>query len=309
MSEPPLVSVGFALRNSESRYGRAVLERAIATMRDQSYKHLEILVGDNGSSDGTTAICEAWAKVDARVRIVRHDPPLSAQGNFIHLFRATSGKYFTWMADDDFRTLNHLAVLVEALERHPEAALAFSDQREFSDHATYTDGWEVRRPFVTAGLSRRERLNQMPRGSCTHLCYGLLRREALNQYDWLELDNSSFDVPMGYYLSLRAEMVYEPGACYYRFVPANPKDPAARAAVNNYGAPRWFFPERMCWACCRAAAQATRLTGGLVPAWRFFPRIYLLHHQDWRGILVRIAPAFIHRAWRRWRHGAGPGPA
>ncbi|MBM3797784.1 MAG: glycosyltransferase family 2 protein, partial [Acidobacteria bacterium] len=245
MSEPLLVSVGFALRNSESRYGLAVLELAIASIRDQSYPHLEILVGDNGSTDKTTEVCEAWARVDRRVRVVRHDPPLTAQANFIYLFHAARGKYFTWAADDDFRTPNHLAVLVEALERYPEAALAFSDQREFSNHANYQEGWEVRRPFVTAGLSRRQRLDQMPQGSCTHLCYGLLRRDVLEQYEWFELDNSSFDVPMGYYLSLRAEMVYAPGACYYRFIPTKAKDLAARTVMNNYASPRWFFPERM----------------------------------------------------------------
>lgn len=304
MSAPPLVSVGFAVRNSVSRHGRSAVERVIRSMREQTYGRLEIIVGDNGSTDGTPELCAAWAREDARVRIIRHDPAVTAQANFIHLFKMATGKYFTCMADDDFRTANYIETLVGGLERHPEAALAFSDQREFSDLAAPEVGWEVQRPFVTAGLTRGERLRQMPKGTCTHLAYGLLRREVLNQYQWRELDNSSFDVPLGYYLSLRTEMVYVPGACFYRYIPREAKTVKVQAAVNNFAPLRRFFPERMCWSCCQAAAQGARQAGRPVPAWWLFPQIYYAQHQGWTGILVRVAPAWLYRAWRRLRHGS-----
>lgn len=59
------VSIIVPLYNAE-RYAQRVLSEICG----QSYEHLEILLIDDGSSDGTGHICAAWAKKDARVRYI-----------------------------------------------------------------------------------------------------------------------------------------------------------------------------------------------------------------------------------------------
>lgn len=300
----PLVSIGFVVRNSRTHYGSRVFFSVSETILNQTYPNLEILISDNASTDGTSDLCEELARRDSRIRVVHQAKPLTAQDNFIFAFHNTNGPYFTWMSDDDLRSLNFIEVLVEAMEERPEACLAFSDQREFSDHSHIHGGHAILRPFVTKDLSTLQRLFQMPVGSCTHVCYGLLRRQLLEGYDWRKLDNSSFDVPMGYYLSLRAEMIYAPGAVYYRYTPPTPRTVMERSRVNNYRLPSVLFPERVAWACSQAAAQALREIAHPVSPLRLFPVIYFSQRQGWKGIIRRCMPNALYAVWRslkgRW---------
>ena len=44
------------------------LERCVRSICAQTYRNLEILLIDDGSTDGTDALCERLAKEDARIR-------------------------------------------------------------------------------------------------------------------------------------------------------------------------------------------------------------------------------------------------
>ena len=48
----PLVSIGLPVRNGERTVGRA-----IRTVLEQDYAHLELVISDNASDDGTEEIC------------------------------------------------------------------------------------------------------------------------------------------------------------------------------------------------------------------------------------------------------------
>jgi chlorobactene glucosyltransferase len=66
-AEPrPLVSIVVPARNEAAR-----IERCVRSLLAQSYKHLEVIVVDDGSEDGTAAIVERLAAEDARLRLVR----------------------------------------------------------------------------------------------------------------------------------------------------------------------------------------------------------------------------------------------
>jgi hypothetical protein len=62
----PLVSVILPVYNGE-RY----IQQAIESARRQTHTNLEIICVDDGSTDGTVAIAEALAAIDARIRIMR----------------------------------------------------------------------------------------------------------------------------------------------------------------------------------------------------------------------------------------------
>ena len=65
-SDEPLVSVIVPAFNSE-----ATLDETLASVRAQTHRLLEIIVVDDGSTDGTAAIAERHADDDARVRVIR----------------------------------------------------------------------------------------------------------------------------------------------------------------------------------------------------------------------------------------------
>src|SRR5206468_1498575 len=63
--KPPLVSVILPVCDGASFVGDT-----LASALGQTYRHLEVVVVDDGSRDGTRAVVEAWVERDARVRLV-----------------------------------------------------------------------------------------------------------------------------------------------------------------------------------------------------------------------------------------------
>ena len=92
----PVVSIGMPVFN-----GEAYLAEAVQSLLGQSFQNLELIISDNGSTDGTAEICERVAAADARVRYYRQATNIGSLANFEFVFRQAKGKYFMWAAHDD----------------------------------------------------------------------------------------------------------------------------------------------------------------------------------------------------------------
>lgn len=68
MNHEPLISVIVPVYNVE-RY----LDQCLESIVGQSYRHLEILVVDDGSTDGSGEMCDRWVERDERIRVI-HQP-------------------------------------------------------------------------------------------------------------------------------------------------------------------------------------------------------------------------------------------
>jgi glycosyltransferase involved in cell wall biosynthesis len=114
----PLVSIGIPTYNRASLVGRAI-DSALA----QDYLHLEIIVSDNASSDGTAAACQERAARDSRVRYVRQPRNVGATRNFEEVLRLASGEYFMWLGDDDWLDVDYVRICMGVLLGGPAIAL------------------------------------------------------------------------------------------------------------------------------------------------------------------------------------------
>ncbi|MEW6219636.1 MAG: glycosyltransferase family 2 protein [Thermodesulfobacteriota bacterium] len=118
---PPLVSIGMPVYN-EARF----LEESLAALLAQDYPHFEIILSDNGSTDGTRAIAEQAAARDPRVRVVGFPENRGVAANFIQVYSLATGQYYMWASGHDLWSKNLLGEMVALLESHPQAALAFA---------------------------------------------------------------------------------------------------------------------------------------------------------------------------------------
>jgi glycosyltransferase involved in cell wall biosynthesis len=118
---PPRVSIGLPVYNGERYVGEA-----IEAVLSQTFHDLQLVISDNASTDRTREICEDVARNDPRVRYYRNSENLGAAPNFNRCFAlAYPSEYFKWITYDDLITENFLERCVEALDRDPEASLAF----------------------------------------------------------------------------------------------------------------------------------------------------------------------------------------
>lgn len=121
-------------------YNRAELvERAVRSMLDQTRPPDEIIVVDDGSTDGTTERLEALA---ADLRIIATSR-LGASGARNAGVRAASHEWVAFLDSDDEWTPDHLARIGAAMERTGGAAgLYFDDTMRSGDRAGRSQ-WEL----------------------------------------------------------------------------------------------------------------------------------------------------------------------
>ena len=68
MKEMPLISVIVPVYRVE-----AYLDRCLESITGQTYRNLEIILVDDGSPDGSGAICDVWAARDSRIRVIHKE--------------------------------------------------------------------------------------------------------------------------------------------------------------------------------------------------------------------------------------------
>ena len=102
----PNVSIGMPVFNGEK-----YIKEAIDSLLAQTFDDFELVISDNASTDGTSAICEQYAKKDSRIIYFRQNVNLGAAKNFSFVLKEATGKYFMWAASDDVWHSNWLEKL------------------------------------------------------------------------------------------------------------------------------------------------------------------------------------------------------
>lgn len=121
----PLISVVIPTYNEAGR-----IARCVQSMRDQTYKNLEIIVVDDGSTDNTKEIMEVIIKSDPRVKFIipTEMPPKRTnwRGYDINAgfgarnigFKMAKGEWITTQDADDASLLNRIEVQYELAKKY-----------------------------------------------------------------------------------------------------------------------------------------------------------------------------------------------
>jgi glycosyltransferase involved in cell wall biosynthesis len=111
----PKVSIGLPTYNRPE-----MLEKAVESIRRQSFSDFELVISDNCSPDPRVfEMCTEWAKADARIRYFRQESNLGPLDNFLWVFNTTRGPLFMWASDDDLWDREFLKRAVDTLSANP----------------------------------------------------------------------------------------------------------------------------------------------------------------------------------------------
>ncbi len=116
----PLVSIAMTTYNGE-RYLRQQLDSLLA----QDYENFEILVADDGSSDGTLAILEEYAAAQ-KISFYQNPKNLGYIKNFEQVIAHSQGQYIALCDQDDIWYPQKIRITLEKLI-HDNALLCYCD--------------------------------------------------------------------------------------------------------------------------------------------------------------------------------------
>lgn len=106
----PLISVVIPVYNIED-----YLERCVMSVCNQTYKNLEIILVDDGSTDNSGAICQRLAERDQRIRVFHKPNGGSSSARNLGIANA-KGEYLGFVDSDDYVSEKMYELLYEAIE-------------------------------------------------------------------------------------------------------------------------------------------------------------------------------------------------
>ncbi len=92
------------------------LDRCLRSIVDQTYEDLEILLIENGSTDDSPRMCDAWEKADPRIKTVHTGPGQGVSAARNLGMRFASGSLWMFVDSDDWLSRDAVAVLYQRMQ-------------------------------------------------------------------------------------------------------------------------------------------------------------------------------------------------
>lgn len=90
--------------------------RALESCIRQTYQNIEIVVGDNASTDNTKEIVLNYASRDKRIRYFRNEVNIGSGRNFLECAKRASGFFIQVLGDDDWLSENYIEECLKNFE-------------------------------------------------------------------------------------------------------------------------------------------------------------------------------------------------
>lgn len=214
-NETALVSVGIPIYN-----GIKVIRRSIDSIIDQTYKNLEIIILDDCSHDGSFELIKKLYSSNENIKIYQNKINIGLTENCSKIFKLSSGKYFFWNAQDDFRDKKYVEKCVYKMEENPEASLCNSFTAVF-----YKDPNRIMHINNLNSLDNNKNLLnrywKLLRNYNDVNIYGFIRSEQLAKTKlWLPINGSANNllfelISLGKFIQVKEMLFYYSGQSMY----------------------------------------------------------------------------------------------
>lgn len=168
--DAPLISVVIPVFNIEE-----YLERCVNSVCTQTYGNLEILLVDDGSTDGSGRLCDELAEKDERIRVFHKTNGGSSSARNLGISQA-KGEYVGFVDSDDYISGDMYALLYDAIQKY-KADIAQIGRDEIDEQGNKLPDI-CKPPHETTWISSGEFLKEMllHKGDCS-FCTKLVKKE------------------------------------------------------------------------------------------------------------------------------------
>lgn len=115
----PFFSIIVPIYNTETR-----LKRCIDSLVNQTFKDIEIILVDDGSTDKSSSICDEYANKDSRIKVIHQKN--AGQGIARNSgLKVANGEYIAFLDSDDYMDSNSYGIIKEAIDKTDADLCAF----------------------------------------------------------------------------------------------------------------------------------------------------------------------------------------
>jgi glycosyltransferase involved in cell wall biosynthesis len=180
-----LVSVCLPSYNSSG-----FIEETLNSLINQTYDNIEIIIGDNASSDNTCDIINEFQKKDSRIKYYINDINLGYSSNCNKLISLAKGEYVAIFHSDDIYDLKIIEKQVESLDTNIDLLGVFTMYNKISENGEFLENTKYpiisSEQLIRVSLSRYIDIILEQGGSCFCCPTSMIRKDVydkLNGYD------------------------------------------------------------------------------------------------------------------------------
>ena len=165
-----LVSIIIPIYNVEK-----YLDKCLKTIINQTYKNIEIILVDDGSTDNSLFICNKYAEDDKRIKVLhKKNEGVSVARNIG--IKLSTGKFVVFVDPDDYVSNNHIETLYNCIISN-NVDLVISNAINVTEDGNMFKNEEKKDFFMNKEECLKELLSE---NNFSHVCWGnIYKRELL----------------------------------------------------------------------------------------------------------------------------------
>ena len=98
------------------------IDVCIHSILHQDYRNFELILVDDGSTDGSAEICDRWAKKDEKIRVI-HQPNQGVSAARNCGIKLAKGDFVAFVDSDDWMDTDYLSALLNGFSLYPKTEL------------------------------------------------------------------------------------------------------------------------------------------------------------------------------------------
>lgn len=173
------------------------MQQCIESVVSQTYRKLEIILVDDGSTDDSPALCDTYAKNDARVKVIHKKNEGLVRARKTGVEQA-GGEYITYVDADDWVDLNAYETIVEKMAERQADMILYGLVEEYEDRSVRKENQQEEGFYQRDAIREKIYPHMLNSGVFFHfgmipnLFCKMIKRELLHKVQMLVSDEVEF---------------------------------------------------------------------------------------------------------------------